>query len=414
MYRIQRIYTRDDPRGRLPHLTGLPDLDRNRLAFFWRPIVDLVDTEFASLRLRMFAPVSEWLADPQPGRWPWFSMIGVPGLRHQVLMHAGLHQYDCRKPADLPAELYTPGWERLVEAIARYAQHCYSVRALIVFHLAQLSYTRHALQLAGNVVPNGAADHDHFVYHVARLYARHPERAPQALRLFDELVGLSRDPLFTLSCCFQGIGHAIRSRKLELARRFEEHARRLTDIPDEWYGLLIQSRFHRALAALRRAEGRTDEALREVAVAIELDGRLAALSDSSGRAEWLFLMENRKYLLELQISLASVTGDQGMTDLCEQLSRIDPYCVDSRLLIGDGYAAIADYQRATTWYSRAGELGTASGAVGWFRAAQCYEALGENAQAIHAMGRCLELDASAVEPKIYLAKARSTAIRTHS
>jgi hypothetical protein len=55
-------------------------------------------------------------------------------------------------------------------------------------------------------------------------------------------------------------------------------------------------------------------------------------------------------------------------------------------------------------YSRADELGKASGAVGWFRAAQCYTAIGDDGAALSAMGRCLELDGTAIEAQEYVRK----------
>lgn len=404
MFQIQPTYTRDDPRGRLPYLTGLPHLDRNRLAFFWRPLIDLADSEVASVRLRMIAPMSEWLADLQTDRWPSFSLIGVPGLRHQVLRHAGLHRYVSHTPTDLPGELRTPGWQRLVEVIAGFSKHHYSAQALILFHLAQLSYVRYALGLAGDVTPNGVPDHDQFVYHVARLHARHPGHASRALRLFGELIAFSRDPVFTLDCAFQGIGHAINAGNLDLAHRFEEHIDQRSIKPEGWYGCLLRSRVLRALGMLRKAEGQTATALREIDGSLDVANQLAADSGPSGSVERLLALENIRRILEVRIQLAVATGSQEVIDFCERLGRTDPYCVDARLVIGDGYAAIVDYRGAAAWYARAGELGTASGAIGWFRAAQCHHALGERGQAVHAMGRCLELDASAVEPRAYIAE----------
>ena len=141
---VRRRYTRTDPRGRFPRLTDAPELEFNRLAVFWRPIIDLVHTPLAPMRLRMIRPVVQWLADPTeaPQGLLWFSRIGVPGLRRQVLRHAGLDAYDCVRPAQLPVPLRTPAWQRLVELVARFDELDDRVRALLVFHLAQLSLCR--------------------------------------------------------------------------------------------------------------------------------------------------------------------------------------------------------------------------------------------------------------------------------
>jgi hypothetical protein len=84
------------------------------------------------------------------------------------------------------------------------------------------------------------------------------------------------------------------------------------------------------------------------------------------------------------------------------------------LLVGDAFAASGEYAEAAHWYGRAGELGTGSGAVGWFRAAQCYDFIGDRASAVNAMGRCLEFDATAIEAQKYLTGASQARAMRHS
>jgi predicted TPR repeat methyltransferase len=91
--------------------------------------------------------------------------------------------------------------------------------------------------------------------------------------------------------------------------------------------------------------------------------------------------------------------------LCAQLNTLDPNCVEARLVVGDGHAAIQDWTQAAHWYQKAGELGTGAGAIGWFRAAQCHDLAGDPAAALNAMGHCLELDTTAVEPRTSLSAA---------
>ena len=218
---LKRRYTRSDPKGQFPRLTGLPELKYNRLGAFWRPVIDMTESEVAPTRLQMIRPVCEWLADPSPGRWSWFARIGVAGLRHQVVRHAGLDQYDCREPADMPGELRTPEWNRLVDAIDRFADLDFYVRTLVVFQLAQLSFCHFAVKLAGDLEPDGDAVHDRYVYEVARIQARCPGQAPQALSLFEGLAVKAGDPLIMLAACAQGISHAMRSgNDIQLSRTF--------------------------------------------------------------------------------------------------------------------------------------------------------------------------------------------------
>jgi len=398
---LQRTYTRSDPRGSFPHREGLPELRHNRLAMFWRPLIDLVDSDVAPLRLRMIAPVSRWLAGGAPEGWPWFSMIGVPELRRQVLRHAGLDGYDCRTPAGLPTELHSPEWDRLVRAIERFATLPDPVRALVIFQLAQLSLCSYAIDLAGAVRPNGDPAHDRYVYDVARVHARHPAHAGGALPLFEALAGTSQDPLLVLAACFQGIGHSVRrAGDMDLARRFETIGRSVGALPDSWHSLLTRSRFHRAAALLRLAEGRAADIPGELAAALELHERLSAVA-SDGAAR-MVADENARYLVELRLRIAGTADASKVRACCAELAAIDPYCVETRLTIGDAHVTIGDYAGATRWYHRAGELGTGSGAVAWFRAAQCFDAIGDRGGAVNAMARCLELDNTAAEPKAYL------------
>lgn len=407
---LRRRYTRSDPRGLFPRGSGLPDLDENRLAIFWRPIIDMTDSEFAPMRLRMIRHVSGWLAEPVPGRWSWFAMIGVSGLRHQVLRHAGLEHWDCADPTALPEELRTPQWRTLARAVAGYADLEPHTRALVVFQLAQLSYCDVVLRLAGTVRPTGEPDHDRYAYEVARVTTRVPGRTPASLAVFDEIARRTPDPTLALAASAQGIGHSIRNGgDTGTAGAFEEHGNRLLAAgpAEDWHGHLVRSRYHRAVALLRLAQ-RAPEAMREeIAAATEFSDRLFA-ADPQG-TDRLVAEENLRILVESRIKAASrARGAESaaeVTGLCEQLLALDPYCVEARLVAGDGFAAIGDHAEAARRYARAGELGTGAGAVAWFRAGQCYEAAGDRAAAVDAMARCLELDSTAVEPRAYLTAA---------
>ncbi|WP_449060978.1 hypothetical protein [Planomonospora algeriensis] len=384
----------------------MPPLEHNRLGVFWRPIIDMTDSPVAPLRLRMIQPVSEWLADPRPDRWSWFAMIGVAGLRHQVLRHAGLDHYDCRRPTELPEELRTPQWNVLMRAIDRFPELDPAPRALVVFQLAQLSYCQYALELAGPVAPTGDPGHDRYVYEVARVHARYPGHGPKALALFRELAA-AKDPLLALASCAQGIGHSIRGGdRTGLAGTFAGLGERvLGSVPrDDWHAWLVRSRFHRAVALLRLAEGRPDAMRDELALAMEFGDRL--LAGLGQGTDMTVALENKRIIIESRIkSVSRARGDESDDDIrdwCRRLNELDPYCIEAVLVVGDGYLVTGDYAEAAAWYSRAGELGTVSGAMGWFRAAQCYEFIGERGAALNAMGRCVELDASAIEAREFL------------
>lgn len=400
-------YTRSDRRAPLPAGSGPPDLALNRLARFWRPIIDLAPAPEAPVRLRTIPVVSGLLAAPGPAAWPWFSMIGVPGLRHQVLRHAGLDEHDCREPSALPEERRSPAWRTLVAAVERFPELELPRKALLVFHLAQLSYPHTALTLAGDLRPTGEPEHDRYLYEVARVRARMPGGAGVALEVYRAMAAAPRtEPLLALAACFQGIGQSVRGASAE-GRAFERRGREVLrglaggSRPDDWHVRLVEGRFHRAVAVLRRSEGDPAgmrEALRRAwACQQPLD------AEAAGAVDALVALESRRSLLETQLHAAVLGRDGGaVRHWCRELLRLDPTCVEARSAAGDGYAAVGDLGEAAHWYEQAGGLGTGAGATAWYRAARCHEALGDRAAAAHAMALCLELDNAAVEPRRWL------------
>lgn len=407
-FRIQPRYTRSDPKGHFPRLVGVPEVEHNRIGVFWRPLIDMTDTDVAALMLRLIQPVASWIADPTSERWSWFAMLGVPGLRHQVIRHGGLDRYDSPEPGDLPADLRTEAWSTLVDSIERFPHLEARVRALVVFELAQLSYGQLVVKLTDLVEPTGDPAHDRYAYEVARVHVRYPGRGLAALPMFRRLADTVRDPVLALLSCFQGISHSIRvNSDLTLAHSFEDRARAIMgspSYPDTWHGTLIRSRLHRSLALLRMMERNAPEMRRELDAAVELDAELPP--SAADEIDGLVALENRRILVEAQIKASARDPEYRATvdvpELLEELIAIDPYCVEARLVIGDGYVGIGEVEKAATWYSRAGELGTGAGAIGWFRAAQCFDFVGDRWSAVNAMGHCLELDTSAVEPRDYL------------
>lgn len=404
---LKKRYTRSDPNGGFPVVTGRPDLQHNRIGLFWRPIVDLTDNELAPLRLRFVKTISEWLADPVEGRWSWFAIIGVAGLRHQVLRHAGLREYDCREPTELPERLQTPQWATLVNRIERFGDLDYYARSLVVFQLAQLSYCQFVFKLAGLVMPSGDPVHDRYAYDVARVHGRYPGHTERALTVFAGVAQSPADNLLGLAACAQGIGHALRNNiGVGVAHEFEGYAKAALarGLVDDWHSSLVRSRYHRALALLRLAEKDQAGMRRDLELAAKFSAELLpGLPDGPDKQ---VAIENRRILVESMIrATGRARGEESDTQvrrLCEEILRLDPYCVEARLVAADGYLAIGEYATAAHLYTQAGELGTASGAVGWFRAAQCYEHIGDRGGAANAMGHCLELDTTVVEAREYL------------
>lgn len=403
---LRRRYTRSDARGSFPRVTGAPDIACNRMALYWRPIVDLTDTPRAPMRLAMIRPVSEWIADPRSGRVSWFSRIGVAGLRSQVVRHAGLTEYDVREPADLPTHLRTPAWQRLVDALDEFDDLDPHTRALVVFQLAQLTFCYYAKRLTGVVAPIGEPGHDHYAYQVARVHVRIPGHAAEAMPVLEELTANRHDPELAMLAAAQGVGQAVRSLKdVGLGLRFEQAAQPALARASGWHGHLALSRYHRAVALLRINERRPADMRAEMRSAWHHHEEVVAAAPDDEVAR-MVVVENRRILVESEVkSVFRVDEEETHRRLrawAEELTRLDPYCVEALLVAGDGYAVAGDWATAAHWYTRAGELGTTAGANGWYRAAQCFDHLGDRDSAANAMGRCLELDTTAVEPRKYL------------
>ncbi len=404
---LRRRYTRADPRGCFPRVSGAPDIGCNRMALYWRPLIDMTDTPRAPQRLAMIRPVTDWIAHPEPGRMSWFSRIGVPGLRSQVVRHAGLDAYDGREPADLPAHLRTPAWQQLVDVLAGFAGLDPYTRAMVVFQLAQLTFCHYARRLTGVVAPTGEPGHDHLAYQVARVHVRLPQHAAEAMPVLEGLVTNRHDPGLAVLAAAQGVGQAVRSLgDVALGRRFEEAARRPVAQARGWHGHLALSRYHRAVALLRINERRPECMREEMRLAWHHHEETAAAAPADDVTR-MTVVENRRILVESEIkSVFRVDEEETHRRLLAwsgELARLDPFCVEALLVAGDGYAGATDWAAAAHCYTRAGELGTTAGANGWYRAAQCHDHLGDHGSAINAMGRCLELDTTAVEPREYLA-----------
>lgn len=407
--RINARYTRSEPRGGFPLRSGSPDPAHNRLAVFWRPLIDLQPSAHSPLRLRAIPHVARWLAEPENPRRAWFSMIGIPGQRTQVLRHAGLNRYDCRSPTDLPPDLQTAEWSNLETALEQFADLGPARRALLVFHLAQLSFCQCAIDLCTDVAVQGDPDRDRYAYEVARVHARTPGHLGTALALFSALSDKAAEPELALAACFQGVGHALHGGTAQHAWPFYERGKRLMErIADDWHGRLVHSRFHRAAVLLHLAYG--DRPLVDEHVARAREYHDALILPGLDEPDAMVVEENTRYLLELRIRIASVYDIPAALPACDALLDLDPNCVEALLIAGDAYAASGDFRAAADRYSRAGRLGTGAGALGWYRAGQCLDITGLRVEAVHAMGRCLELDTTAVEPRAYLSAFGSGAL----
>ncbi|HEV2376066.1 MAG TPA: hypothetical protein VGS19_28345 [Streptosporangiaceae bacterium] len=412
-FRLQRRYQRTDPAGRCPSLLGYPSIELNRLALFWRQLIDLNEAPFTQLRFQALPLVVSWLADPGAAEEPWFAILSVPGLRNQVLRHAGLDDYICAEPSEVPTGLRTPRWQTLVDHVAGFEDLDVARRSLVVLALNQLTLGPCAVRLAGRIQVSHDPASQTYAYEVARALGRNLPTSAGALNVYRWLATSAVDPMRAIAACAQGLTYHIRgARDMAAARPFMIRGLELlgtVSARQDWQVNLLRSRMHRAIALLHFRD--SDAAATQAALRATVEASDSLCADSkcdSDSVVALLAREDRKIVVESQIKAAVVQPEDRaaeIEDRCAELAQIDPYCVDTKLTIGDAYAAIGKLDGAAVWYSRAGELGTGAGATGWFRAGQCYDRLGDKAAACTAMGRCLELDGTAIEPASYLAEA---------
>lgn len=405
-FRPRRRYRRSDPAGRFPRLLGYPEIECNRLAQCWRTLIDLTPSQTTELRARAMPMVASWL-ERDPARRSWFAIIPVPGLRSQVVRHAGLDAYDCADPVDLPERLRTHAWQVLVDRMAEFQRLDRPAQTLVVTLLNQLSLGTAALPLVGRVRLRPDPREQVYAYEVARVLGRSPGGLRQAVAIYDWLAGNAAETCLAAAATAQAIACEIRlGAGLEAARPFARRGRDLLGrLPDDgWLPLLVRSRLHRALALVCFQERDLPGADGDLAAATEANERLTPLADGDDELT-LLALEDRKILLESRIKAASARPADRRSEvdtLCEVLAGLDPYCIQTRLTCGDAYAACGELDQAARWYARAGELGTGAGAIAWYRAGQCLDRLGDHVGARAAMARCLELDGAAVEPRTYL------------
>lgn len=346
---------------------GVPELECNRLALVWRPIIDLSGGEFAPMRLRFVAPVADWIADPRPERRLWFSRIGVPGLRSQVVRHAGLRDWDCRTPEQLSRQLWTPRWERLVESVQRFGELDDTLRALVVFQLGQLSFAQHAADLAAGAMPDGNPNHDWYVLTAARVAARLPGRVGSSISVLEQIALGASDPVLSLTACFQALGYLRRAgaEPDERTKRLERRARDVT-IHDDDIRSLLWSRLHRAFALQHLADGDVRAGRAELAAAWACHEQLGVRTD--GDIDRCVVAENESFLLECQLTGELADSDsrdeRAVRAVCARLLAADPHNVDVHLAVGDAYVCVGALDDAVSRYLAAGQFATAGGALG--------------------------------------------------
>jgi tetratricopeptide (TPR) repeat protein len=238
------------------------------------------------------------------------------------------------------------------------------------------------------------------IYQVGRALGR-TGQARAAVVAYQRLAATTADPAMRANAAYQAGGYGLRRASTTIGPAEAAQMRvASTTRPRTWAEALGLSRLCR-LAAINarepaRAARHLDDAYRQAEAARRLSG------------DDLALAENDRQLLdvELDIALLGKVTRAAVDKYALAAGAYDPHCIDHLTRLGLAEAAYGDYAAAANRFEAAGALGTLDGAAAWYLAGQCFDRLGRRGQAAHAMGRCLELDPAAVEPRGYLIAQR--------
>lgn len=405
---VQRVYRRSPPTAKLAVLARQQQPSLNSIALQWQSLLSLEESGRECVKLRnlgfLVRAMEGKIADVQ-----WFAILSVPGLREQIVQQSGLREYSCGSPADVSPQTRTDAWQLLVSVCERWPELQTNERVNLMSLLNQLTLPRAVIKLARRWLPSSAnsAGDQYLIYEVARARHRLEPHAADAIAVLDRLArGASLVELRTWACA-QMIAHHVRvARRIDRAIEFvalgRGYERQLLSSESPALGLLIWSRFLRAAALLEFAL-RSEAVWRVLEEAQEAGDEMRRLGRTPAMGQ--LADENRKVLLESRIKAAGTTSTEVSVDeLIEELLYLDGRDPDSLLCCGDAVAKIGDLHRAAALYSSAGELGTVSAAIGWYRAGQCFEALRERKSALRCYTAALRIDPAGVEPAARLSE----------
>ncbi|HEY1213787.1 MAG TPA: hypothetical protein VGE93_09180 [Bryobacteraceae bacterium] len=385
--------------------------DLNLVAHYWRPLVDLTSNPDVSHKLKMTMLSNKRLGD-EDSLIPWMSRLGVAGLRNQVLRDSGLDAYKAPLVVDLQDRLRTPGWDHLIDLMSQKDKLSQGQRAAVAHHLAQLSYCDIAVKWTGRITAADGEGAPLLASTVARAMARLPDKLDDALTIFQAISSANSIPKevrVLASTQFVALS-ARRKNNVGMSEPIERNVRAMCGAdPENLQGSFILnialSRFYRAAALASLLRSGILAAQDDLGTSRLFHSQASKLVPDDVVAREI-LAENDRILIETDLKLGcrepAAYDSTDLRSLIDTLNRIDPNCIDVRLLCGDGYVAVGDTEAAAVSYARAGELATRDGAVGWFRAAQCLDVLGQTERAAVAMAHCLSLDPFADEAITYL------------
>ena len=371
------------------------------------PTLGLLHTEGVDYTARGFAA-------PAPAV-SWVQRQMSRHFRRRLAALPGAQAYSARRPHDLPAELRTPRWQALCDAVAGWEgldhwQQVWTARLLLALCMhdevlrlvppqragdlarsepaAQLASARVTAQVAVAIDTGGRADAGVDRSEALLLAEAAPEGSPARLSALVHLI---------LQSSQVTPDHA-------LARRWAEAGQGCVDAfvagePAPVDRELAISRFHRAVALVPVIE--RDHAAMSRHMDLAEEHARAALEVAE---DDVLARENLYSVLESRTKEALLREDlPGAERYARALVELTPLDAKAYIELGEVLVRKGEVEEALAAYLRAAQEGPPGEAIAWFMAGQCAQKVGDTTLAQHCFLTALQCDPLGVSSYRHLA-----------
>jgi tetratricopeptide (TPR) repeat protein len=327
-----------------------------------------------------------------------------PAFRRNLISQSGLTEFDVKHPADLPARLRTPAWERLCEWLASFPDDDPQRQLLTAKVLFRLGFGK----LAVGMVPDRPVrcldtPGEFYLYHWREI-ARYATSVGGDLVLPVGIFAMVDHPgcplHLKLAISTHGVVLAARTTKsLADAERWRERATGFlaevlaSDSFTDFEKVMLESRYYRGVGFVPFMRGDREGVIADMDKAEEL---ARALRPSSEWEKYL-KVENLHACLESRSKEAFGLGDValGHRRTLEFLG-LDPYDPKSHIELAESLVKQERYAEAGDSYLRAARLGPVSTAIASAMAGECFARAGENVLAEDCFIQALRVDPYAI------------------
>jgi tetratricopeptide (TPR) repeat protein len=326
--------------------------------------------------------------------------IMPPAFKTNLVKESGLAAFGVAHPADLPASLRTPAWDRLCEWVAGFSAADLLHRHLVGRVLFRLGFRRLVLDL---VPPQPVASLQaplEFVHQnwreIVQYAAAAGSKQPPPTRSY-EMVDHPDCPLhLKLTICIRAVVFVGRETKsVEDAVSWRKRARTyLDEVLDSneytpFEKTMWHSRFYRGVSFapfLARDRAR-------VVADMDLSEELARSVPVTSAREAFLKAENLHACLESRSKEAFNLGDVALgVRRTEEFLALDPYDPKSHIEMAEALARQGSYRDAGDSYLRAARLGPLGTAIAYSMAGECFDRAGDSTLARDCFVQALRVD----------------------